>query len=63
MGCFRDDWKFSMVTPVYKQAGDINTPGNYEYVKFIPYFNDAAIAACDCIFMLILIYVSEIGPE
>ena len=33
-GCFHD-WKFARVTPVYKQAGDINMPGNYRLISVI----------------------------
>ena len=33
-GCFYD-WKFAKVTPVYKQAGDINMPGNYRLIPVI----------------------------
>ena len=33
-GCFHD-WKFAKVTPVYKQAGDINMPGNYRLISVI----------------------------
>ena len=34
-GCFHDDWKFARVTPVYKQAGNINFPGNYRPISVI----------------------------
>ena len=34
-GCFHDDRKFARVTPVYKQAGDINMPGNYRPISVI----------------------------
>ena len=34
-GCFHADWKFARVTPVYKQAGDINMPRNYRPISVI----------------------------
>ena len=34
-GTFPDDWKLAMVTPVYKNNGDVNTMSNYRPISVI----------------------------